>query len=221
MDVFEVLRGQRDAENAFHMAKYMRNQFEFLGIQTEPRRLLTKPFFQDERQRLKAGGQLDWAFVEACWQAPEREFQNVATDYLARFKVCLLPEDLKHLEQLVVTKSWWDSVDALVKTIGYLVHQFPTLKQEMLRWSLSGNLWLRRAAIIHQLGMKTATDQSLLSQCICNNFGSQEFFINKAIGWALRDYAKADADWVILFMEQHQERFAALSWREANKHLNS
>ena len=85
---------------------------------------------------------------------------------------------------------------------------------------MSDNIWLRRTSIIHQLGMKNNTDTSLLSQCIQNNFASQEFFINKAIGWALRDYAKTNEQWVSDFLTAHQQQLAPLSWREASKHLN-
>lgn len=112
-------------------------------------------------------------------------------------------------------------MDSLVKTIGYLVHQNPLLTQTMLEWSMADNIWLRRVAILNQLGLKEATNQELLQKTIQNNFGQSEFFINKAIGWALRDYAKTNPEWVLAFVNQHRTKFSSLSWREATKHLTN
>lgn len=221
-DLFEVFRQQSHPENAKTMSRYMREQFIFIGIQTPLRRELSKPYFQLERQKMKqqaADSSIDWDFIWACWQAPEREFQALAADYLNLLQNYLQAEDLKRLKELITWKSWWDSVDSLVKIVGKLAHQSEEMKAQLLAWSQADNIWLRRTSIIHQLGMKEETDTELLATCIQNNFNTQEFFINKAIGWALRDYAKVNEAWVRAFLMAHRSQLAPLSWREASKHL--
>lgn len=226
LQLFEDLRAHR-TDDAQAMSAYLRHQFLFLGIKSGKRRELIHAYFkqvkQEARQKVKDNPEaavIDWDFVQACWQQEEREFQYIATDYLRNMQVYLKAENLDHLKRLITTKSWWDSVDALVKTVGCLSHNNPELKEQLLKWSVSENLWLRRTAIIHQLSMKDKLDQALLKQAIVNNFGSKEFFINKAIGWALRDYARYNEAWVIEFLRQYQAQLAPLSWREANKHIN-
>lgn len=127
--------------------------------------------------------------------------------------------DLAKIEQLVITKAWWDSVDALSEVVRKLVRRLPALKAEMLRWSLEENLWLRRVAILHQLLQKEQMDRPLLEEVLVNNLGSSEFFINKAIGWSLRDYAKTNPQWVQDFLLRYQTSLAPLTIREASKYL--
>lgn len=221
-DLFDLLRQHHHPENAAVMSQYMRQQFTFIGIKTPQRRQLAQPYFEQERQKMKqhqTEATINWAFVKACWQAPEREFQLLAADYLKLLQNFLKADDLDRLAELITWKSWWDSVDSLVKIVGKLAHQSQDMKAQLLEWSQADNIWLRRTAIIHQLGMKAATDTDLLAQCIQNNFNTQEFFINKAIGWALRDYAKFNEAWVRAFLLAHQSHLAPLSWREASKHL--
>lgn len=220
-DLFVLLRQHHHPENAAAMSDYLRQKFTFIGIKAPQRRQLVQAYFKQEKQRMKqtADASINWSFVKACWQAPEREFQSVAADYLKMLQNYLKAEDMNRLAELITQKSWWDSVDALVKIVGHLAHQSDELKDQLLEWSQSDNLWLRRTAIIHQLGMKDATDTELLARCIQHNFDTQEFFINKAIGWALRDYAKTNEDWVRHFLLTHRQQLAPLSWREASKHL--
>ena len=225
--LFDTLRQHRDAEKAQLMAQYMRNQFEFLGIQSPERQRLIKPYLVAAKIQIKQASKqvpsqtpvIDWEFVELCWQAPEREFQLIATDYLKVMQVCLKPEDLVKFEKLIVQKSWWDTVDSLVKTVGYLVQKYPHLVPKIKEWSRAENFWLRRAAILHQLGLKEQTDTERLQEILLNNFGETEFFINKAIGWALREYGKTNPQWVIDFVTTHRNQMSKLSWREATKHL--
>lgn len=222
-DLFDTLRQHRDTEKAPLMAQYMRNQFEFLGIQSPERRRLIKPFLTAARARMKQvaphTSEVDWSFIEQCWQAPEREFQLTAIDYLKAVQVGLKSEDLAKIESLIVRKSWWDTVDGLVKSVGFLVQQYPTLVVRLKEWSVADNFWLRRAAILHQIGLKEKTDIELLRDIILANFGQNEFFINKAIGWALREYAKTNPEWVIEFVTIYRDQMSKLSWREATKHL--
>lgn len=118
-----------------------------------------------------------------------------------------------------MTKSWWDTVDILDRVVGSLVYDKPELEKIILQWSLSDNIWLRRVAIDHQLLRKEKTDVHLMEKILLNNLDQTEFFINKAIGWALRDYSKTNPDWVASFIEKNKERMAELSIKEASKYL--
>ncbi|GHU36746.1 hypothetical protein FACS1894192_04030 [Bacilli bacterium] len=121
---------------------------------------------------------------------------------------------------LAIQKSWWDSIDFLDEHVGSIVQHFPQAKTIMLDWSQDDNFWIRRLAIDHQLGFKLATDADLLAAIIKNNVGSDEFFINKAIGWSLREYSKVAPDWVRAFISGNQANMAKLAIREGSKHLD-
>ena len=110
-------------------------------------------------------------------------------------------------------------MDALVKTIGYLVHKNPDLTSEMAAWSLSDNIWLKRTSMIHQLSMKGQTDTILLAETCENCLHTDEFFINKGMGWILRDYAKTNQTWVENFLKNHESDLSNLTWREATKYF--
>ena len=144
--------------------------------------------------------------MEECWQKPYREFQYIAMDYLDKKKKELRPEDFPKLKQLAQTKSWWDSIDQLDLIMGEITFHYPETKQVMLDWSKDQDFWLRRIAIDHQLMCKDLTDTDLLAEVICNNFGQTEFFINKAIGWSLRNYSKVNPDWVGAFIDRYREQ---------------
>ena len=132
----------------------------------------------------------------------------------------LKDSDLPKLEQLVVTKSWWDTVDILDRIVGSLVYDKPEMEKLILQWSLSDNIWLRRVAIDHQLLRKAKTNVQLMEKILQNNLNQTEFFINKSIGWALRDYSKTNPAWVETFIEKNKERMADLSIKEASKYLS-
>ena len=157
--------------------------------------------------------------MEECWQQPYREFQYIAMDYLDKKKKELRPEDFPKLKELAQTKSWWDSIYQLDLIIGEITFHYPETKNIMRQWSLEEDFWLRRIAIDHQLMCKDLTDTDLLAEVICNNFGQTELFINKAIGWSLRNYSKVNPDWVRAFIDQHASQMASLSIREASKYL--
>ncbi len=214
MDIFERFRSAANPEKAAPMSAYMRGQFPYLGIPTPERRKLA-------RECLKGMDKLavDWGFVFECWGQPEREFQYLAVDYLSRLRRLLAAADIPNLRELAVTKSWWDTVDGIDVIIGDIALRCPEVKDVLLRWSSDENIWLRRIAIDHQLMLKEKTDRDLLERVIVNNLGQKEFFINKAIGWSLRQYSKTDPIWVRSFIERHRGRMAPLSIREASKYL--
>ena len=131
----------------------------------------------------------------------------------------LPPADLSRLHRLITTKSWWDTIDFLDRIVGGIALRYPETKAVILKWSMDENIWLRRVAIDHQLLRKEKTDTALLAQILDNNLGQSEFFINKAIGWALRDYSKTNPERVRKYIENRREKMAALSIREASKYL--
>ncbi|MCL2677727.1 MAG: DNA alkylation repair protein [Clostridiales bacterium] len=212
MDVIETMRAAADPAQAAGMSAYMRDQFPFLGIPAPQRRRLCRSF-------LKAQKAVDWEFIFKCWELPEREFQYLAADCLVKLKARLSAEDVPHLRRLIITKSWWDTVDALDMIVGEIALRHPQVNETLLQWSVDENIWLRRAAIDHQLARREKTDAALLERILLNNLGSDEFFINKAIGWSLREYSKTDPGWVRDFMAGHKEKMAPLSMREGSKYL--
>ena len=133
--LFEELEALRDEDYAVRMAAYMRNQFPFLGISAVPRRAVCKPYFS----KAKKEKIIDFDFVDACFAKKEREFHTVAIDYLSTIKALLGPADLPKLKQLILTHSWWDSVDALVTVVGSILYRHPELKPVMLEWSTADN----------------------------------------------------------------------------------
>ena len=200
--------------DAMAMKAYMKNKFEFLGVKTPARRKLAKVFFKQHTDSV-----IDWNFINEAWNNPYRELQYTALDYLESRKKLLTPSDLPRLKKLAQTKSWWDTIDFLDRLVGSIIARFPETKATILSWSCDEDIWLRRLAIDHQLLRKEETDTELLEKILANNLGQTEFFINKAIGWALRDYSKTNPDWVRAFIERHQTEMAALSIREGSKYL--
>jgi 3-methyladenine DNA glycosylase AlkD len=204
-----------NAEKARGMSAYMRDQFQYLGINTPLRRSISKKLL-GAAKKLKTA---DWEFVHLCWGKPYREYQYLAVDYLDAVKAILTPVDVPKIKDIAVLKSWWDTIDGLDRIIGDIALRYPEVNATLLNWSLDSNKWLRRIAIDHQLLRKGKTDTELLSRIIENNFGTDELFINKAIGWSLREYSKTDPDWVRGFIERFRDRMDKLSIREASKYI--
>ena len=213
--LIDAILACKDEQQAIGMRAYMRDQFQFLGVSTPVRRKICKPYFK----QAKKSQAVDWDFIDTCWANPYRELQYVAKDYLVVMQDVLTPSEIPKIRELAVTKSWWDTIDGLDRTIGDIVHSHPDTNGLMLQWSTDENIWLKRIAIDHQLSRKEKTDTELLGKIIENNFGSDEFFINKAIGWALREYSKTNPQWVRAFIEKNRERMAKLSIKEAGKYI--
>ena len=213
--LYEEMIQHKNEEQAQRMSKYMLNKFEYIGIKTPERRKIFKNFFKEYKNEEK----IDWEFVNKCWENKYREFQYVAADYLKNMKDKLTIDDIPKLKRLILKKSWWDTIDNLDMTIGALALKDSNVNKILLEWSLDENIWLRRIAIDHQLLRKEKTDIELLEKILKNNLGQTEFFINKAIGWALRDYSKTSPEWVKNFIEENKEKMAKLSIKEASKYL--
>lgn len=212
--LLKELQNLANADDARAMKAYMRSRFEFLGVKTPARRKAAKAFFKKH-----GGADIDWRFVRQAWEHPFREMQYAALDYLETRKNLLRPGDLPQLKKLAQSKSWWDTIDFLDRLAGGIIAGFPETRPVILQWSRDEDIWLRRLAIDHQLLRKDQTDQHLLEQILVNNLNQTEFFINKAIGWALRDYSKTNPEWVKNFIRQHHGKMAPLSIREASKYL--
>jgi 3-methyladenine DNA glycosylase AlkD len=210
-----AFEAHRDAARAASMAKYMRDQFPFVGIATPERRKV-------QREALAGLEKPDQetldGVVERLWEMPEREYQYAALELLGKHVKALDSSFVDRLEWLVVTKSWWDTVDTLASHIaGPLVLAHPALAGVMDEWIESDNFWLARTAILHQLGYKQRTDSERLFRYCARRAGEREFFIRKAMGWALREYSKTDPDAVRAFVDAHGElspltRREALAW---------
>lgn len=214
----KMFQDRRNDENALYMEKYMRNQFPYFGVKTPERRELEKQFFKETGILTQPFNQ---DFVWTLWEMDEREYQNVALDYIEKSLKKLRKEDLQFLEKLITTKSWWDTVDVISpKAVGQVARQNPEIIEETINnWSTHENIWLRRAAILFQLKYKQQTNEELLYQYIVKSADSKEFFIQKAIGWALREYSKTNPESVRLFIDGHP--LAPLSIREGSKYLTS
>jgi 3-methyladenine DNA glycosylase AlkD len=212
-DLFEA---HADPAQARPMAAYMRDQFTYLGIKTPQSRALQKQFYAEHG--LPPVADLDTILCQ-LWALPQREFQYVGVGLLGRFEKQLPQEFIGTMEYLIVTKSWWDTVDSIAGgPVGLHFKRYPeVLLTTLARWRQSENFWLRRTCILFQLDYKKETDFTLLCDIIRENLGSKEFFINKAIGWALRQYARVDAEAVRSFAESTP--LHPLSRREAMKHL--
>ena len=205
----------QNPENAVKMAKYMKNLFPFYGIPTPQRKKLYRDFLKEEKKK----GEVDWGFLDQCYADEHREFQYLVFDYLASMQKFLTYDDIPKIWKYIKEKQWWDSIDCLDRIVGEIGLSDSRVDELMLQWSLDEDLWVRRLAIDHQLLRKEKTNRELLGQIIVNNLGSKEFFINKAIGWSLRDYSKTDPEWVKDFIDQYKDRMDKLSIREGSKYL--
>ncbi|MFE8701948.1 DNA alkylation repair protein [Cytobacillus sp. FJAT-54145] len=208
---------KRNPELAIPMKSYMRDHFPFLGIRTPERKELLKKFYADSGI-LKKPFQPD--LILELWEKEEREYQYAALDYLERFVKKLEKEHLSLMEKLITTKSWWDTVDMLAqKPVGYIASKYPEVIPKVIEgWAYGDHLWLRRTAILFQLKYKERTDEQLLYRYIKQNSDDKEFFIQKAIGWALREYSKTNKESVKQFI--HSTTLSNLSIREGSKYLD-
>jgi len=203
-------------EKAAGMKAYMRNQFEFLGIQTTERRTVSKANIK--KTTITDEAELD-TIVTELWQLPEREFQYCAIELLTGNKKLWSTKTIDLIEFCIISKSWWDTVDFIATDwCGSYFKLSPHLIMPVtLAWNNSDNVWLQRSSLLFQKNYKKDTNTDLLASYILNLALSKEFFIQKAIGWILREYAKTSAEWVKTFVNEHQ--LAPLSKREAMKHL--
>ena len=206
------------ADDSFHMKKYMKNQFEFFGVKSPARKSVQrelKPYW-----KVLSHDEI-FIYAKALWELPQRELQYMAMDALDTRAKKIDASYLERIEQLILTKSWWDTVDGLAPNIaGSIFFRDPETKMKWVeKWNQSENMWLNRSAILHQLRYKDAVNMELLFALVESHIGSKEFFINKACGWALRQASKFYPAKVKKFLEEHPD-LANLTIREASKYIN-
>ncbi|WP_055622415.1 DNA alkylation repair protein [Streptomyces sp. JHA19] len=208
-----------DPERAAAMRAYMKDVAPFLGIPSPERRALSRSVLQgtpppDERDCT--------AVALRCWRLPEREYQYFAVDLLRRHVRRLSSGFLPVARHLVTTVPWWDTVDALAAhVVGGLVAADPALTADMDAWIEDDDLWVVRTALLHQLRYGERTDAGRLFAYCLRQSGHPDFFVRKAVGWCLREYAKTDPDAVRDFLAREGGRFAPLSVREALKNIGA
>lgn len=213
-EIRKVLKENYDEVQSKKMSSYMKNMFPFAGIPKPELKKLIAPIL-----KVTAKEPLNWQYVIDLWNEEAREAQYVALEYLTKHHKELMPEDISRLETLIISKSWWETVDTIDGFVGEVVLKDDSLKEVMVKWSKSENMWLRRVSIDFQQRYKEKTDASLLEKIIVNNLNSDEFFINKAIGWSLREYSKTNPAWVKNFLDVYRTGLAPLSVKEASKYL--
>ena len=217
--LYAEMLNYRNEEQAEKMSAYMLNKFKHIGIRTPERRKIFKDFFKEYKKEQEKSEKINWDFINNCWKNEYRELQYSALDYLQAVKDILTDKDIPKLKTLALSKSWWDTIDYLDMIIGGIALKYPKVNDTILKWSTDENIWLRRIAIDHQLLRKEKTNVELLEKIIKNNFGQTEFFINKAIGWALRDYSKTNPKWVRDFIEKNKDKMAKSSIKEGSKYI--
>lgn len=202
-----------DPERAVGQRAYMRDVAPFLGLTSSVRRSLSRAVLSG----VPRPGEPDCAAVALrCWELPEREYHYFAVDYLRRYVTYCSSDFLPVVRYLLTTVPWWDTVDLLAAhVVGGLVAADGDLTADMDAWIEDADLWLVRAALLHQLRYKQRTDADRLFGYCALQSGHGDFFVRKAIGWCLREYAKTDPDAVRAFVAGHRDRLAPLSVREA------
>jgi len=214
-EIKKAFEENRDSENAIAMSKYMRDMFKYYGIPTPLRKSIYKELLKKE----KASSIIDWELLDICYEDEYREFQYFVMDYLSLMQKRLTYDDIPKIKRYIKTKQWWDTIDGFDRIIGNIAFSDSRINDLMLEWSKDDDIWVRRIAIDHQLSRKDNTDADLLEKIIINNLESKEFFINKAIGWSLRDYSKINPDWVRGFIAKHKDKMDKLSVKEASKYI--
>ncbi len=213
-----ALQAASNPIDADKMEAYMKNRFPFYGVKAPARTALLRPILKTYKANITEQIQ---PLVHNLWQQPAREYQMLAMELLGKCQKNFTPTDLPFVEELITTKSWWDTVDYLASnTIGHILALDAGLARNTAhKYIESENLWLRRTALLFQLKYKDQVDEQLLYALIDKSLGEQEFFIRKACGWALRQYSKYNHKSVKAYMEANKEKMSTLTWREGSKYL--
>ena len=212
----------RDDEIATGMKAYLKNKQDFLGIQNPARKEIYKDFKSEMGRSLKktiTPNDVE-SIVMVLWDKPEREYRYTALFLIEYFKTYSI-DRISFLEQLIISGDWWDITDTIApRFVGDLLKENKMQMKEILKkWVNHDNMWIRRSAILSQLKFKKNTDVELLSYCIFQTMNEKEFFIQKAIGWILREFSKTNPKFVVDFINSHNETLSRLSVREGSKYL--
>lgn len=197
---------------ALQQKEYMRNKFEFFGLKTDKRRDIQKPFLVKEYLPAK---EYVFEIVQMLYSKPQREFHHFAQELVFKYTKQFVVDDIQLLEFMIINNSWWDTVDFIaVKLVGDYFKTYPEQRDGCIaRWFETDNIWLHRTALIFQLKYKDKFDFDFAKHVINKLLGSKEFFINKAIGWLLREYSRTNSEAVIEFV--NSTNLSGLSKREA------
>lgn len=217
----KIYKSHADSQRAKKMAAYMRNKFDFYGLPAGPRRELSKPFIKEG----KKAKSIDRTLLTDLFSNKYREINYLGLDLLKAQSHLLTIGDFKNLVDLAQIRPWWDTIDNIDSIIGGLGHGRKEFEEKILDLSSNDKFWLRRIAIGHQRRYKDQTDTDLLAKIIKINLEipakdkDEKFFIDKAIGWALREYSKTNPTWVGSFLDEESKSLAPLTIREASKYM--
>jgi 3-methyladenine DNA glycosylase AlkD len=213
----QQLQGAAEPDKASPMQAYMKTTQPFYGVQATPRRKLFRAAAKQFSQL--SSKEYEQVILE-LWQGSHRELMYQALEVAQHYKAHFDEKSWKLYTHLVHTATWWDTLDWIASgIIGPIIQQHRKHEADLIKWSNSDNLWVRRASLLAHLKHKSNTNVKLLSETILKLCHEQEFFIRKAIGWVLREYSKTDGAWVESFVKQHDEKLSGLSKREALKYL--
>ncbi|MES3020343.1 MAG: DNA alkylation repair protein [Pseudomonadota bacterium] len=206
-----------DRAMAVRMERYLLDRYVFIGLPAPTRReavmaLIAQPM---------ASAQSLLGLAQALWKKPQREYRYTAIDLLVRHRRLLASSDIPALRELLETDSWWETVDGLTSVIGAVLRGSDRISGQAMmdQWVNDGNFWVRRAAMLHQLGWRLETDRHRLFDYAERLGPEKEFFIRKSIGWALRDFARWEPESVRQFVQCHIAILSPLTVREALKRL--
>ena len=217
--VADRLHDVADTNKAGPMAAYMKTDMPFYGVQKAGR----VPILRDTVTRFQPADRGEYrSAIGALWARPHREEKYLAIGYARSFPEFVTLSSVPLYRRMIVEGAWWDLVDeTAIHLIGdVLHHQRDGMTPKIEAWIDDRDMWLRRTSILAQIGHKDATDVDLLFDACERRMHETEFFIRKAIGWALRDYAKTDPNGVTTFVTEHRGELSGLSYREATKHLD-
>lgn len=220
-EIENIFKNNANPPRAEKMAAYMRNKFDFYGIPAGKRSELTKPFLKEAKKE----GAINWQLLTDLFSHNDREINYLGLDLLKTQSKLLSLSDFERLVGLASLRPWWDTIDNIDTIIGSLGLTNKDFEKKITTLARSENFWLRRIAIGHQRKYKEKTNTDLLAKIIKINLSvtckdkDEEFFIAKAIGWALREYSKTNPDWVRNFLTVENNRLPRLSTREASKYL--
>ena len=221
-------------DNALAMKKYLKNKYDFYGIKSPDRKYFVNHVFGAFKDELKYSksdlkevvrSKEFFKLINKWWTNKEREWQYCAMDILIKVKKHLDESHLKHIEKLILQKSWWDTVDLLAThLIGGILKNLPIKKrlEKGKEYRDHNNMWINRTALLYQLKYKEDLDFDFLASVIFKHIATGEFFLDKAIGWVLREHSKLSSGTKLKvkgFIEEHREKLSSLSIREGSKYL--
>ena len=215
------LETRKNNEEAEKMESYMKHIQSYLGVKTPSRIQIYKNFKKKfSHVRTSINTQDFQSLIQSLWNQEYREYRYVAIFLIEYFNQHIKFEQIEFFENLIIKGAWWDTTDSFHKIFATILLDEPKkMSEKMMEWINSSQLWLRRSSLLVQLSLKEKTNETLLKSVIIPQMKDKEFFIKKAIGWALREYSKTNPDWVYSFINIHKEKLSKLSKREGSKYL--